>query len=225
MPKIKRTTRFCPSQPFGDGLSSLERFRPIHRFVDQRPIFQVFFNVAYYFAGIGHFDQATIGALAHGGAQFQAMQRSEQDGLSVAARPITQGCGGVVIGNVQRHQARGVQVCLQRRNCVRTSAMPGIGFGEMRLSRALKAAEDLPGRCLRTGTSLIQGLPPCVTTTVSPAWAKSPNVSNPCIACRLVTVLIPQTYRRVNLSAMAKSFAALQWQIGAVWPRLTSILP
>jgi len=35
-----------------------------------------------------------------------------------------------------------------------------MGFGEMRLSLALRAATDLPGFGLKAGTSLIQGLPP-----------------------------------------------------------------
>jgi hypothetical protein len=67
----------------------------------------------------------------------------------------------------------------QRRNRERTSVAPGIGFGEMRLSLALKAAADLPAFFLRAGTSLNQGLPPWVTMTVSPACAKSPIMSNP----------------------------------------------
>src|SRR5437899_1138648 len=53
------------------------------------------------------------------------------------------------VGDVKRDEARGVEVGFQRRNRESTSDAPGMGFGETRLSRALKAATDLPGFFLR----------------------------------------------------------------------------
>lgn len=126
----------------------------------QSSVVQVFFNVAQNLAGVGLCDQAAISALTHGGPQLQAVKRREEDGLPACARTVTQGCRSMVIGHVKRDQKGGVKVRFQRRKRERTSATPGMGLGEMPLSRALKAAADLPGFLLAAGMSMIQGLPP-----------------------------------------------------------------
>jgi len=132
----------------------------------QSSVVQVFFNVAQYLASVGLFDQTAIRALTHCGPQLQAVNRCKEDRLSASACAVTQCCRSMVIGHVKRYQTGSVKVRFQRRNRERTSDAPGMGFGEMLLSRALKAAADLPGFPWKAGTSLIQG-------------AKSPIVSNP----------------------------------------------
>jgi hypothetical protein len=208
MPKVERTTWLCPSQPFSHRFGLPERFRPVQQFVNERSIVQIFLNVAQYLTGIGLSDQASISALTHGRPQLQAVERREKDGLPASARTVTQSRGRMVVGHVKRDQTGGVKEGFQRRNRERTSDAPGIGFGEMRLSRALKAATDFPGLFFRAGTSLIHGLPARVTMTVSPACAKSPIMLNPWAACCFVTVFMQQIYPRLELSAMAKS---LEW--------------
>lgn len=160
-------------------MATPERFSPVQRLVNQRSVGQVFLNMAQYLTALGLSDQAGVGALANRRPQLQAVKRREEHGLPTSAGTVTQCRSSMIVGNVKRDQTGGVKVGSQRRNRERTSDAPGMGFGEMRVSRALKAATDLPGFLLRAVTSLIQGLPPCVTMTVSPACAKSPIISNP----------------------------------------------
>ncbi len=103
------------------------------------------------------------------------------------------------------NQARGVEIGFHRRNRSSTSDAPGIGFDEMRLRPALKAATDLPGFARRAGTSLIHGLPSWVTTTVSPACAKPAIMSNPSTASCFVTVLMRGYCPWLEPSATANS--------------------
>jgi hypothetical protein len=190
VPKVQRTARLRPRKPLGYTLGPLKSFRPFQWFVNQSSVAQVILNVAQYLTRVNRPDQAAMCTLANGGPKFQTMQRRKEYWIPVATRAMTQSCGGMLIGNVKGYQTRRVEIGFQRRNRDRTWETPGMGFDEIRLSRALNAAADFPGRFLRAGTILTHGLPRWVTMTVSPACAKSPMVSKPSTTSCLVTVFI-----------------------------------
>ncbi len=194
MPKVERAAGHCPSQSFSHGFGLSQCIRPGQWFVNQSSVVQIRLDVTQDLTGVGPFNQTTAGALTNGRAQFQSVKWREQDGLPASAAAMTQGCRSMVVGHIQCHQAGRVVVGFHRRNRGSTSVVPGMGFGEMRCSRALKAAADLPCLAFAAGTSLIQGLPPWVTMTVSPPCAKSAIVSNPRTASCFVTVFIQGSY-------------------------------
>jgi len=101
----------------------------------------------------------------------------------------------------------GAKIGFHPRRRESTPEAPGIGAGEIRLRRALKAAADLPRFTGSAGPGLIHGLPPLVTTAIWLACAKPPIMSNPWTASYFVTVFIQQCYIENPLSATVKGLA------------------
>lgn len=176
-----------------NGLGRAQRVCPVQGFVDERAVVEVLLDVAEDASGVRLGNQAGVGALAHGGAQLESVERGEQGRELLVAAAMAQCCRGMVVRDVERHQEGSVEVGLQSRERLKTSFTPWIGLRERRSSRALIRVADLPRLGTEAEMSLIHGLPPCVTRTTSPEWASSPRDSKPCVASFFDTVFMTGT--------------------------------
>ena len=188
MPQIQRTTGHFHRAPAGDGLGLPQGFRPVQRLVVQGSVVHVLLNGAEDAASLGLGDKPGAGALANDGAEFQPVEGREQNRLAGVAGAVPEGGGSVVVRDVERDQIGCVEVGAHRRVRWRTSLAPGMGLREMRSRRALKSAALFPPLGVEAGTILSHGLPPSVTSTVSPAWTRLPSDSNAAVAWCFETV-------------------------------------
>jgi hypothetical protein len=170
--------------------------------VDECPVVQIFLNVAQDAASIRRLNQSRIGALPDGRPKLKPMQWGEPNRVQSHTPSMAKGGCRVVVGDVEGDQVRSVVASPHRRDRLSTSATPGIGFGDIRLSLNWNSAADLPRLGLLAGTNLTQGLPELVINTATPANTISPSVSNFFAASRFVTVFTPT--KLISRTALGK---------------------